>query len=99
MSEICPKCGLPKEICVCEEIAREQQVVEIKIDKRRYGKTMTIIEGIDEKTENMKSLVSKLKSICASGGTVKDGRIELQGDHRNKIKEYLESLGYTVKLI
>ncbi|HEX17212.1 MAG TPA: stress response translation initiation inhibitor YciH [Thermoplasmatales archaeon] len=99
MSEICPKCGLPKEICVCEEIAREQQVVEIKIDKRRYGKTMTIIEGIDEKTENMKSLVSKLKSICASGGTVKDGRIELQGDHRNKVKEYLESLGYTVKLI
>lgn len=98
MSEICPKCGLPKEICVCEEIAREQQVVEIKIDKRRYGKTMTIIEGIDEKAEDIKSLVSKLKSICASGGTVKDGKIELQGDHRNKVKEYLESLGYTVKL-
>jgi len=98
MSEICPKCGLPKEICVCEEIAREQQIVEIKIDKRRYGKTMTIIEGIDASTIDLKSLVSKLKSICASGGTVKDGKIELQGDHRNKVKEYLESLGYTVNV-
>ncbi|RLF52369.1 MAG: stress response translation initiation inhibitor YciH [Thermoplasmata archaeon] len=98
MSEICPKCGLPKELCVCGEIAREQQVVEIKIDKRRYGKTMTIIEGINDKATDMKSLVSKLKSICASGGTVKDGRIELQGDHREKVKKYLEDLGYTVKM-
>jgi len=98
MSEICPKCGLPKELCVCGEIAREQQVVEIKIDKRRYGKTMTIIEGINDKATDMKSLVSKLKSICASGGTVKDGRIELQGDHREKVKKYLEELGYTVKM-
>ncbi|KAA0010136.1 MAG: stress response translation initiation inhibitor YciH [Thermoplasmata archaeon] len=97
MSEICPKCGLPK-VCVCGEIAREQQVVEIKIDKRRYGKTMTIIEGINDKATDMKSLVSKLKSICASGGTVKDGRIELQGDHREKVKKYLEDLGYTVKM-
>ncbi|KAA0008340.1 MAG: stress response translation initiation inhibitor YciH [Thermoplasmata archaeon] len=79
-------------------MAREQQVVEIKIDKRRYGKTMTIIEGINEKTTDMKSLVSKLKSICASGGTVKDGKIELQGDHREKVKKYLEELGYTVKM-
>lgn len=98
MSRICPKCGLPEELCVCGEIAREQQVVEIKIDRRRYGKTMTIIEGINEKTADMKSLVSKLKSICASGGTVKDGKIELQGDHREKVKRYLEELGYTVKL-
>ncbi|KAA0017720.1 MAG: stress response translation initiation inhibitor YciH [Thermoplasmata archaeon] len=86
------------QVCVCGEIAREQQVVEIKIDKRRYGKTMTIIEGINEKTTDMKSLVSKLKSICASGGTVKDGKIELQGDHREKVKKYLEELGYTVKM-
>ncbi|HDD56933.1 MAG: stress response translation initiation inhibitor YciH [Thermoplasmata archaeon] len=99
MSEICPKCGLPKELCVCEEIAREQQRVEIKIDKRRYGKMMTIIEGLNPSDTDLKSLVSKLKAICASGGTVKDGKIELQGDHRNKVKEYLEGMGYIVEVI
>ncbi|KAA0007728.1 MAG: stress response translation initiation inhibitor YciH [Thermoplasmata archaeon] len=98
MSEICPKCGLPKELCVCEEIAREQQRIEIKIDKRRYGKTMTIVEGLDPSDTDMKSLVSKLKTICASGGTIKDGKIELQGDHRDKVKEYLEKMGYMVEV-
>ena len=98
MSEICPKCGLPKELCVCEEIAREQQRIEIKIDKRRYGKTMTIVEGLDPSDTDMKSLVSKLKTICASGGTIKDGKIELQGDHRDKVKDYLEKMGYMVEV-
>jgi translation initiation factor 1 len=99
MNRICPKCGLPKELCVCEEIAREQQRIEIKIDKRRYGKVMTIVEGMDPNDTDMKSLVSKLKGVCASGGTVKDGKIELQGDHRNKVKEYLESMGYIVEVV
>ncbi|HEC94601.1 MAG TPA: stress response translation initiation inhibitor YciH [Thermoplasmatales archaeon] len=98
MSEICPKCGLPKELCVCEEIAREQQRIEIKIDKRRYGKTMTIVEGLDPNDTDMKTLVSKLKAICASGGTIKDGKIELQGDHRDKVKDYLEKMGYMVEV-
>ncbi|HID25403.1 MAG TPA: stress response translation initiation inhibitor YciH [Thermoplasmata archaeon] len=98
MSEICTKCGLPKELCVCEEIAREQQRIDIKIDKRRYGKTMTIVDGLDPNDTDMKALVSKLKAICASGGTIKDGKIELQGDHRNKVKEYLESIGFIVEV-
>lgn len=99
MSEVCPKCGLPKEICVCEEIAREQQNITIAIDKRRYGKMMTVVSGINPHDLDIDTLISNLKSICACGGTIKDGRIELQGDHRTKVKEALEKMGFIVGLI
>ncbi len=98
MSEICPKCGLPKEICVCEEIAREQQKITIEVDKRRYGKMMTIVDGINPHDLDMNALISNLKSICACGGTIKDGKIELQGDHRAKVKETLEKMGFIVEV-
>ena len=97
MSEICPKCGLPAEICVCEDIAREQQKIIISVDKRRYGKMMTIVDGINPHELDIDSLITKLKKKCASGGTIKDGRIELQGDHRSKVKESLEEMGFIVE--
>jgi len=99
MSDICEVCGLPKEICVCEEIAREQQKISVAVDQRRYGKMMTIIEGINLHELDANALVSKLKSICACGGTIKEGKIELQGDHRTKIKETLEKMGFVVEII
>jgi len=99
MSEICPKCGLPKEICVCEDIAREQQKITIQIDKRRYGKMMTIVDGINAHDLDINALITQLKSRCACGGTIKEGRIELQGDHRNKVKEALEKMGFTVEVL
>ena len=94
MAEICPVCGLPKELCMCEEIAREQQTVRISTDSRRYGKIVTVVEGIDENDIDMDDLAKKLKSKCAAGGTVKEGRIEPQGDHKKKVKEVLEQMGF-----
>lgn len=99
MSDICPKCGLPKEICVCEDIAREQQRISIVIDKRRYGKMMTIVDGINPHELDIDTLISNLKTICACGGTIKDGKIELQGDHRIKVKESLEKIGFMVDVL
>jgi translation initiation factor 1 len=97
MVAICSKCGLPEELCMCEEIAREQQRIRIYSDKRRYGKVMTVVEGIDESDINMDELARKLKTKCAAGGTVKDGRIELQGEHRKKVQEALKQMGFTVE--
>lgn len=99
MSDICPKCGLPKEICVCEDIAREQQRISIAVDKRRYGKMMTIVDGINPHELDIDTLISNLKAICACGGTIKDGKIELQGDHRIKVKESLEKMGFMVDVL
>ena len=98
MSGICDVCGLPKEICVCEDIAREQQRIAITVDKRRYGKMMTIVDGINPHDLDIDALISNLKSICACGGTIKDGKIELQGDHRTKVKETLEKMGFVVDI-
>jgi len=99
MSDICEVCGLPKEICVCEDIAREQQQITIAVDKRRYGKMMTIVDGINPHDLDIDALIIKLKKKCASGGTIKDGKIELQGDHRTKVKEALEEMGFTVVIV
>ena len=99
MSEICEVCGLPKEICVCEDIAREQQKISISVDKRRYGKVMTVVEGINPHELDINALISNLKSICACGGTIKEGKIELQGDHRTRVKETLEKMGFVVELV
>jgi translation initiation factor 1 len=98
MSDICEVCGLPKEICVCEDIAREQQKISIAVDKRRYGKMMTIVEGINPHELDINALISNLKSTCACGGTIKEGKIELQGDHRTKVKETLEKMGFIVEV-
>ncbi len=95
MAEICSVCGLPKELCVCEDIAREQQEIKITTAKRRYGKMVTIIEGIDPTDIDLEELARFLKNRCAAGGTVKDGIIELQGDHKKKSIEALKEKGYT----
>jgi len=97
MPDICKSCGLPKELCVCEEIAREQQDITIYMTKRRYGKNVTIIQGLDTDID-IENLAKILKTKCASGGTVKDGNIELQGDHKKKVQRALEELGYKVKV-
>lgn len=98
MPDICSTCGLPKELCVCEEIAREQQDIKIYIEKRRYGKTVTIVEGINANDIDINDLARQLKTKCASGGTVKDGNIELQGDHKKKVLNALVELGFNLEI-
>lgn len=94
MSEVCSKCGLPKDLCVCETIAKEEQKIEVKLVKKKFGKLSTLIEGINDKNINMKELVKDLKSKLACGGTMKEGVIELQGNHATKVKQWLVSFGF-----
>ncbi|MDQ1371888.1 MAG: translation initiation factor 1 [Candidatus Thermoplasmatota archaeon] len=96
MAGICSVCGLPEELCMCEQIAKEQQQIRILTDTRRYGKVMTVITGMNSSEIDMDDLAKKLKTRCAAGGTYKDGRIELQGDHKKKVREVLEELGFSV---
>jgi len=99
MSDVCSRCGLTKELCVCEIIAKEDQRIRIQTVKRRFGKLTTVIEGMDPKEINIKDVSKKLKSILACGGTIKNNTIELQGNHKQKVKEELMKLGFAEKTI
>jgi len=95
MSETCNTCGLPKELCVCETIAKESQKIEGTLVKKKFGKISTVIRGINQNEINLKELASKLKSRFACGGTAKDGTVELQGDHLKELKAELIKLGFS----
>jgi translation initiation factor 1 len=92
--DICPKCGLPTPACVCEEIAKTNQQIEVKTDKRRFGKISTLIAGFDNDVD-IKAIAKILKAKRACGGTVKNNVIELQGNHKGHITPILEEQGFT----
>ena len=93
MSEVCPNCGLPKELCVCEAIAKESEKIRIFEVKKRYGKVSTLVQGMSKDVDT-KNVLKELKTKLACGGTLKDGVIELQGKHRDKVKAILVRLGF-----
>lgn len=95
MSEICNTCGLPKELCVCETIAKESQKITVFIEKRKFGKKYTVVDGVRKGEIDVKDLTKKLKSRFACGGTAKESSLELQGDHLSDIKEALINLGFS----
>ena len=94
MSEICQICGLVKELCVCETIAKESQKILVYLERKKFNKNYTIVEGIDEKEIDLKDLAKKLKSALACGGTIKEGKIELQGEHKQKTRKILVEYGF-----
>ncbi len=96
---MCNTCGLPTELCVCESIAKESQQITIAVVKKKFGKVNTVVEGIDTKQIDLKELTKKLKNMLACGGTSKEGRIELQGEHKQRVREELLKLGFPPETI
>jgi translation initiation factor 1 len=94
MAEICAICGLPKDICVCGEISKEQQKILVRTETRKFRRAMTVIDGLDSKEVNLKKLAKEMKNFCACGGTAKNGQVMLQGDQREKACSYLIQRGY-----
>jgi len=90
--EVCPKCGLPVQACICGEISKAGQEIKIESVKRKYGKVITLVSGF--KDIDIKKILKELKQSLACGGTIKNGIIELQGDHKNRVKPILIKLGF-----
>jgi len=94
MSNIDPITGLPKELGAWENITKENQQITIRMEKRKFGKVYTIIEGLNEGEIDIKDLTKKLKNKFACGGTGKEGIVELQGNHFKNVREELIKLGF-----
>jgi len=92
MPEICPNCGLPREICACETMAKEEKI-RISTSERRFRKVTTLITGMSKDIE-LRKIARELKTKLACGGTVKNGAIELQGNHKHRVKELLIKMGF-----
>jgi translation initiation factor 1 len=99
---MCPNCSNPIDRCNCPQKTHEYQgdgIVRISREtKHRKGKSVTIITGIPLPPADLKKLARQLKNTCGAGGALKDGVIEIQGDHRQKILEELNKQKYNVKL-
>ncbi len=97
----CPDCGKPIAQCVCQGnkqgIPTDGVVRVGRETKGRKGSGMTVITGIPLDEKALKKIARQLKQKCGTGGTVKAGVIEIQGDHRDLLLEELSKLGYTVK--
>ncbi|MHA1731371.1 MAG: stress response translation initiation inhibitor YciH [Promethearchaeota archaeon] len=93
-TDICPKCGLPLFACSCRILDQERQRITISLDRRKWGRAMTLVTFQMSDTSNLHDLCTKAKKFCASGGTVKGNTIELQGDHRFKMKKFLIKQGF-----
>lgn len=98
---MCPDCGMPIADCVCrrkDPVRKGDGIVRLgRETKGRKGKGVTLITGLSLPDDELLKLASDLKQRCGSGGTARDGVIEIQGDHRDILLEELRKRGHTVK--
>lgn len=102
---LCPGCQETVDSCICNKLSDQSRiegldgVVRIRRETSgRKGKGVSTVTGVPLPEKELKALAKKLKQQCGTGGSLKDGVIEIQGDHRDKLKQLLEKQGFTVKL-
>jgi translation initiation factor 1 len=100
----CDRCGRLESECSCDplvpEVKRilpEEQTARLTTERRAKGKLVTVITGLAAGSNDLNDLATRLKNACGAGGTVKDGQIELQGDHLRAAERGLQALGYKTK--
>lgn len=105
---VCPNCGKPVAECQCKKSTfggRKDQfpqdgIVRVSLDRKgRGGKAVTLITGLPGSAEDLKSIAAELKRHCGTGGTVKGGVIEIQGDRRDELVAILKEKRFTVKRV
>ena len=99
---VCPGCGWPSDDCRCskgrEQAVPDRIVAKLRVEKAgRNGKTVTVVFGLPRNAVFLKDLCKELKRGCGTGGAVAEDTVELQGDHRERIRDLLLKKGFVVK--
>jgi translation initiation factor 1 len=102
---LCERCGRPEAECTCPPPTAQAptrldpatQTAWLLVEKRGRGKVVTVVADLDPEGNDLPALAARLKDRCGTGGTVKDGHIELQGDKLDAVAAALESLGYKTR--
>jgi translation initiation factor 1 len=98
--KICPSCDKPIKQCICHKQKSSSGDGNVRVSretKGRKGKGVTLIKGLDMNSDALATMIKKLKVMCGSGGTVKSGVIEIQGDHIVRVLDYLNKQGVRAK--
>lgn len=100
----CERCDLPESECRCPpvEVAPvlvppEKQTAKLSLEKRRKGKTVTVVAGLAAADNDFPKLLTRMKNVCGAGGTFEGDELEIQGDQREKLKQLLGEMGYKVR--
>jgi translation initiation factor 1 len=98
---VCEQCGKPEADCQCapepeRRTAPSEQTLRLTTEKRRKGKSVTVVRGLVDEGTHLADVLTMLKTVCGAGGTVKDGEVEIQGRQLDTIKTSLTRAGYRV---
>jgi translation initiation factor 1 len=100
----CERCGRPESECDCPppavetpRRAPETQTARLLLERRARGKLVTVVAGLDPAGTDLPGLAAQLKAKCGAGGTVKDGLVELQGDHVSAVEDALKAIGFKTR--
>jgi translation initiation factor 1 len=101
----CDRCGEPETICRCPplptpaspRIPPQQQTARLAIENRKRGKSVTVVKGLSPAGNDLADLLTQLKTACGAGGTIKDDSLEIQGEHLDRVRTLLSTIGYKTK--
>ena len=98
----CEQCGELDEHCTCPpepppRMPPEQQTAHLAVEKRKRGKVVTVVRGLDAEGNDLSELLTLLKTTCGAGGTLKENVLEIQGDQIDRVREALKKIGYRLR--
>jgi len=91
-SNICSVCGLPSDLCVCSDVEKTASTIEIKVERRKYGKFWAVVTGVEVETSELKSIVKSIKNKMACAGTIKGRTIEVLYGRHDRTSDLISTL-------